>query len=65
MMFSMSIKSIVNKMIAVFEDNGQKEYSKLIMDAGAGINSSSVMAINGFSIVVIVSHDRGNNLFRL
>ena len=50
MMFSMSIKSIVNKMIAVFEDNGQKEYSKLIMDAGAGINSSSVMAINGFSV---------------
>ena len=50
MMFSMSIKSVVNKMIAVFEDNGQKEYSKLIMDAGAGINSSSVMAINGFSV---------------
>ena len=50
MMFSMSIKSIVNKMIAVFEDNGQKEYLKLIMDAGATLNSSSVMAINGFSV---------------
>lgn len=50
MMFSMSIKSVVNKMVAVFEDNGQKEYSKLIMDAGAALNSSSVMAINGFSV---------------
>ncbi|MBQ8784904.1 MAG: hypothetical protein IJZ59_02550 [Alphaproteobacteria bacterium] len=50
MMFSLSIKSIVNKMVAVYEDNGQKEYSKLIMDAGAGLDSSSVMNVNGFSV---------------